>query len=234
MTADVGVLPEDIFRMPKRVAMAETVADEIAWAVAAGSLSPGEKLNEGDLGERMGVSRVPIREALKILRAQGIVAGEQNRGYRVAAFDNDTIGQVLEVRVQLETILLRDAIMAWRKAGDLATRLDAPLAAMQDAADKDDRGASLAADLSFHRAIAESSGNQVTRILWEAIARHVLIIFSRHDYRDDDLNAVVRHHKGFKRNIVDMIRSDSDAAEIRAKLEDHLLQVARGRKQKRA
>lgn len=93
--------------MPKRVAMAETVADEIAWAVAAVNLNPSE---------RMGVSRVPIRVALKILHAQGIVVGEPNRGYLVAAFDPDTIGEVLEVRVQQETILLRDAIMARRAA----------------------------------------------------------------------------------------------------------------------
>jgi DNA-binding GntR family transcriptional regulator len=231
---DAGVLPEDIFRLPKRVAMAATVADEIAWAVAAGHLNPGEKLNETELGERMGVSRVPIREALKILHAQGIVTGEQNRGYRVAAFDDKTIRDVLEVRVQLETILLRDAILSWRARRDMATALDAPLAALQDAADKDDRAASLAADLAFHRAIAESSGNEISSILWEAIARHVLIIFSRHDYRDDDLNAVVRQHKAFKRGIVDMIKSDADAESIRKRLEDHLLQVARARSQKRA
>jgi DNA-binding GntR family transcriptional regulator len=224
---DAGVLPEDIFRLPKRVAMAATVADEIAWAVAAGHLNPGEKLNETELGERMG-------EALKILHAQGIVTGEQNRGYRVAAFDDKTIRDVLEVRVQLETILLRDAILSWRARRDMATALDAPLAALQDAADKDDRAASLAADLAFHRAIAESSGNEISSILWEAIARHVLIIFSRHDYRDDDLNAVVRQHKAFKRGIVDMIKSDADAESIRKRLEDHLLQVARARSQKRA
>jgi DNA-binding GntR family transcriptional regulator len=231
--ADIDILPKDIFRLPRRVAMAETVADEIAWAIAAGHLDPGEKLNETDLGERMGVSRVPIREALKILHAQGIVTGEQNRGYRVAPFDEKTIRDVLEVRVQLETILLRDAILSWREQGDMATALDAPLAALQDAADKKDRAASLAADLRFHRAIAESSGNEITSTLWGAIARHVLIIFSRHDYRDDDLNAVVRHHKAFKRNIVEMIRSDADAATIRRRLEDHLLQVARSRTQER-
>jgi DNA-binding GntR family transcriptional regulator len=226
---DLSALSDDIFRIPKRVAMAETVADEIAWAISSGYFSPGEKLNEASLGERTGVSRAPIREALKILHAQGIVTGEQNRGYRVAPFDERTVRNVLEVRVALEAFLLRDAILNWRAAGDMATALDTPLAAMRDAAEKGDRPASLAADLDFHRAIANSANNEISRILWEAIARHVLIIFSRHDYRDDDLHAVHRQHEAFKRFICEMIESAADAETIKHGLEDHLLQVARGR-----
>ena len=75
--------------------------------------------------------------------------------------------------------------------------------------------------------IANASNNDVTRILWEAIARHVLIIFSRHEYRDDDLNAVTRQHEAFRDKIRDLIRVGGNTDELQAGLEDHLLQVSR-------
>lgn len=75
--------------------------------------------------------------------------------------------------------------------------------------------------------IANASSNDVTRILWEAIARHVLIIFSRHEYRDDDLNAVTRQHEAFRDKIRDLIRLGGNMDELQAGLEDHLLQVSR-------
>lgn len=220
---------DEIFRIPKRVALAETVADSVAWGISAGQWQPGEKISEAILAERTGVSRVPIREALKILNAQGIVSGEQNRGYRVAKFDGKTVRNVLEIRLALEAILLRDAILNWRAAGDMATTLDGPLEAMRRAALAGDRAASLAADLAFHRAIAVAADNEISRILWEAIARHVLIIFSQRQYRDDDLTSVVRQHEAFRAFIVSMIESEADGETVKLALEDHLLQVARTR-----
>jgi DNA-binding GntR family transcriptional regulator len=226
---DMSQLPgtEGLFRIPKRVGLAETVADSIAGAISAGHLQPGAKISETDFSERLGVSRVPIREALRILNAQGIVTGEQNRGYRVAMFDESTVKSVLELRLMLETILLRDAVQQWRANNEMAKALDAPIEAMREAARRGDRAASLAADLAFHRAIANAAANDITRILWEAIARHVLIIFSRHEYRDDDLNAVTRQHEAFRDKIRGLIRTGGNGDDLQASLEDHLLQVSR-------
>jgi len=224
----------ELFRLPKRVALADTVADSIASAISAGYFEPGQRLSEMSLAEQTGVSRVPIREALKILSAQGIVTGEQNRGYRVAPFDDKTVQNVLEVRLALETILLRDAILQWRANGDRASLLEGPLQRMRDAARDEDRAASLAADLDFHRAVANASANEICRVLWEALARHVLIIFSRQEYRDDDLVSVVAQHERFRDTIVEMIESDADAETIKLRLETHLLQVKRNRADARA
>jgi len=218
--------------MPKRVALAENVADTIAWAISVGTLKPDEKLGEARLAEQTGVSRLPIREALKILHAQGIVTGEQNRGYRVAQFDPKTVANVLEIRLVLESILLRDAIVHWRAAGDLqAVAFEAPLDAMRQAVAKDDRTASLAADLAFHRVIAVAARNDICKTLWEAIARHTLIIFNRREYRDDNLSSVVTQHQEFHRFICSMIQAPQDEAAIQRGLEDHLLHANRERVQ---
>lgn len=216
-----------MFRIPKRVPLAETIADTVAKAIATGLLQPEERVTETALAERIGVSRAPIREALKILQAQGIVTADASRGFRVASFDARTTEQTLEVRLSLEAILLRDAIAWWRGNDPSATSLNVPLARMHEAAVSDDRAASLEADLGFHRAIAAAAHNHIVEILWSAIARNVLIIFSLRKYRADDLHAVVRHHEALRDFIRRRMTAEPDFGAVRKEIEDHLLQVYR-------
>ncbi|WP_198666122.1 GntR family transcriptional regulator [Tropicimonas sp. IMCC34043] len=218
---------DEIFKLPKRVTLAETIADSVARAIATGILNPDERVTEVALADRIGVSRAPIREALKILHAQGIVTADSSRGFRVAAFDEATIEKVLEVRLSLEAILLRDAVLHWRQFDPAATELNVPIARMHEAAVNGDRAGSLEADLSFHKAIAVASHNQIVATLWSAIARHVMIIFSMRQYRADDLFSVVRHHEMFRDFIREQIRCDADPVALRKELENHLLQVSR-------
>lgn len=225
--SDLADMSENAFRIPKRVPLAEQIADTVAKAIATGLLAPEERITETALAERIGVSRAPIREALKILQAQGIVTADLSRGFRVASFDDRTIEQTLEVRLSLEAILLRDAIEWWRENDPLATALNVPIARMYEAAVADDRAASLEADLNFHKAIAEAAHNHIAEILWSAIARNVLIIFSFHRYRADDLHAIVSHHETLRDFIRDRIQSDTDFRSLREELENHLLQVYR-------
>ncbi len=224
---ELDAMAGNAFRIPKRVPLAEQIADTVAKAIATGLLEPEERITETALAERIGVSRAPIREALKILQAQGIVTADLSRGFRVASFDDRTIEQTLEVRLSLEATLLRDAITWWREHDPLATALNVPIARMHEAAVADDRAASLEADLSFHKAIAEAAHNHIAEILWSAIARNVLIIFSFRRYRADDLHAIVTHHEDLRDFIRDRIASDADFRALRAELENHLLQVYR-------
>lgn len=212
--------------------MAETIADSVAKAIAIGVLAPGERVKETVLAERVGVSRAPIREALKILYAQGIVTSDSSRGFRVASFDDQTIEKVLEVRLALEAILLRDAIVFWRKHDKNASPLEGPISRMREAAANNDLAASLEADLRFHRAISEAAPNDVVRILWSAIERHVMIIFSLQRYRADDLHAVITHHEKFRDFIRTQIAGETEPEALLKELENHLLQVSRMRSAK--
>jgi hypothetical protein len=129
---------------------------------------------------------VPIREALKVLHAQGILAGGGHRGYRVASFEPATIERVFELRLMLETYLLRDAVQRWRAGEADPGELDVAIRQMEMAAKAGDASMSLRADLDFHRTIARAAGNPIAATLWEAIARHVLVIFSLEPYRDNE------------------------------------------------
>lgn len=216
-------------RQPRRQSLAESIADTVAEAIANRNLEPGERIVELTLAEQMGVSRVPVREALKVLHAQGIITGGGHRGYRVAAFDEQTAQNVVELRLMLESILLRGAVRNWRAGkGDLSGLHEA-LETMRIAAKVDNRAMSLAADLDFHRAICLAAGNDVAATLWQAIARHVMIIFNRPEYRDDDLDAIVQQHEAFLDFVETAIEGDISDDEIARGLHDHLLQVSRAR-----
>jgi DNA-binding FadR family transcriptional regulator len=97
---------------------------------------------------------------------------------------------------------------------------------MEAAARMGDARASLRADLELHRAIRRAANNEVAGALWDAIARHVVIIFSLESYRDEDLAAVARQHASLREVILDQIRRPGSEEELRRAVEDHFLQVA--------
>jgi DNA-binding GntR family transcriptional regulator len=84
-----------------------SVAGRLREAILAGDLSPGEQIRQADWADRLGVSRVPIREALKALAAEGLLNHDHNRGYFVVRFGPREVAQIYLMRRLLETELLR-------------------------------------------------------------------------------------------------------------------------------
>lgn len=215
-------------RRTTKLPLPEVIADAVAEAIAMNRLQPGDRVVETALADELGASRVPTREALKVLHTQGILSGGR-RGYRVSVFDAAVVSQILELRLMLESILLRDAVANWRRGQARTDELHAIIGKMEAAARRGDTKASLRGDLDFHRAIGRASGNSIAATLWEAIARHVLIIFSRPEYRDEDIGAVPQQHRDLLRFIEDQITDPGSDEEIRRGLEEHLLLVLRRR-----
>jgi len=215
------------FPRPKRLSLADEIANTISEAIATRRLKSGERVVELSLVEKLGVSRVPIREALKVLHAQGILTGESHKGYRVAEFDDKTVENVLEVRLRVETILLRDAIQQWHDGAADMSGLDEAIRQMEIAAQIGDRLASLNADLQFHNAIRQSAHNDIAATIWDAIARHVMIIFNRENFRDDNLEAIVTQHTAFRDFIKKCVAHPPEEDVILEALREHFLQVAR-------
>lgn len=92
----------------------DTIASRISRALAeriiSGALTPGERLRQDHIAEEFGASHVPVREAFRLLEAQGLAVSEPRRGFRVAAFDLKEVREVAEMRAVLEVLALRHAI----------------------------------------------------------------------------------------------------------------------------
>jgi DNA-binding GntR family transcriptional regulator len=83
----------------RQPSLAVRIADALTDGVAGGAIEPGERLVETEIAARMGVSRVPLREALKLLEAQGIVEVLPHRGAWVVPFDEARVDRICEARV---------------------------------------------------------------------------------------------------------------------------------------
>lgn len=220
-------------RRPKRISLSEGVADSIAEAIATRIILPGERVVETTLAEKLGVSRVPIREALKVLHAQGILSGGGHRGYRIATFDPNVTQQVMESRLALESILLRDAIENWRSGIEDVGALQASIDEMRASAKAGNVRASLLADLEFHRTIRLAARNTIAGTLWDTIARHVMIVFNLDRYRDSDLEAIPKQHEEFRQFILaEVAKPTSSFSDIATALEDHMLLIERTKRRK--
>jgi DNA-binding GntR family transcriptional regulator len=215
MMADGLVLP--FARSPS---LAEQAAEAIVGGIASGVFKPGERLVESNLAATLQMSRVPLREALKILEAQGILESVPHRGTFVPAFDGTRIDQICEARIALEKIALRDALGNREELATLVGRLDALIATMEQAAARLAWMEVSKADLDFHRAICEASGNAIVKTLWESLARHVLIVFGQEIRDEKDAVIMGPQH----RRLRDLI-AKGDIATLTAEIPSHILRL---------
>ena len=174
----------------------EQVADGIVEGVAAGILKPGQRLREADLSARMSVSRVPVREALKILDTQGVVQCVPHRGVRVVEIDDRKITQVRDARASaLEKIAVRQAAATYAREPARLQRLDVIIDRMAEISQAEDWSALNQADIAFHREVLNASNNEIVLNLWEGLARHIRIIFAVESYGNVFAKTVVREHR---------------------------------------
>lgn len=80
---------------------------QVRQMILDGELLPGEKVLQAELAERLAVSRIPLREALSTLQAEGILTHRPNTGWTVARFSPGDVAQLYRMRQLLETELLR-------------------------------------------------------------------------------------------------------------------------------
>ena len=88
--------PPQLLSLAPASGLAERAAEAIVLGVASGALQPGQRLVEVELARLLQMSRVPLREALKILEAQGIVESTPHRGTHIATFDESRIDEICE------------------------------------------------------------------------------------------------------------------------------------------
>ncbi|MEM9317988.1 MAG: GntR family transcriptional regulator [Pseudomonadota bacterium] len=125
--------------------------------IAAGVLQPGERLDEVRLTERFGVSRTPVREALKQLVGQGILIPGEKRGVRVAEYSRAQLAQIFEAMHEIEAACAR--IVAQRLTLLSRAEIEAAQAHCITAAEAGDVPAYLRANEAFHETIYQATGN---------------------------------------------------------------------------
>ncbi|MCR1783988.1 GntR family transcriptional regulator [Nocardioides carbamazepini] len=149
----------------------EMIADELRREIGSGRIRPGEKLSEARLAARFGVSRMPVREALKELETAGFVSVEQRRGTFVKQMRKHDILDLFEVREAVEGMAAR--LCATRAGNELLSRIDEVMAEMHRVVEAGDIDVYGDVDARLHALIAEGSGNDRLREHYRLLVQHI-------------------------------------------------------------
>ena len=138
-------------------AIRDHVADVLRQTLLEGRFLPGENLSEVAIASQFNVSRGPIREAMFVLAAEGLLNHTLNRGFSVLNFSAEDLEQIERVRVPLESLALAEARV--RVTPQEVIRLKAVKAELCRLYEAGDRQGSLRSEIDFHSSIWEMSGN---------------------------------------------------------------------------
>jgi DNA-binding GntR family transcriptional regulator len=88
----------------------QRVADYLRQAILGGDIKPGQRVRQAMVAERFGASRLPVREALRMLEAEGLIENEANKGARVPLLDMHEVDIIYQMRERLEPLALSQSI----------------------------------------------------------------------------------------------------------------------------
>jgi DNA-binding GntR family transcriptional regulator len=175
------------------ITLVDQVFDAIVRGAAEGRFLPGDRVVEADIARELKVSRVPVREALRLLESQGIMVNTPYKGMHMMEVDAAHLRNILVVRVALEKIAALEAAKVLRRDPTSAALLDAGLTQMRKAV-REKNGFELArADTEFHRALCRLSGNDVLVQIWEGLAHRLTIIIGLSTL-ERNLNGIYQEH----------------------------------------
>lgn len=149
-----------------------------------GSLPTESRIREREVAERLGVSRVPIREAFPRLEAEGYIRTLPHRGAVVAPMEADDVAELFDVRASLETLAARLAAM--RCAGGASgERLSQALSTAERALGADTGGELAEAASDFHDVLVELAGSRLLQDLMLPVRGRVKRLFHLTNTPDD-------------------------------------------------
>ncbi|MBS0476249.1 MAG: FCD domain-containing protein [Proteobacteria bacterium] len=175
MNTPLTSAPEQALALVQSTSLNRLVAESIEDMILGGELAPGSKLNEMALAQRFGISRGPLREALRMLEESGLIRQEKNRGAHVRKIALSEAADIYDVRAGLDAAAGR--LLAERITPDQLRTLREMTAAMRDIqAGEVERFHEL--NLSFHDCIVGMTGNPVLTEQYRRLTK-LLALFRR-------------------------------------------------------
>jgi DNA-binding GntR family transcriptional regulator len=204
------------------------IADQLRNLITRGSLAPGMHLGQSQLADRFEASRVPVREALKLLVAEGLINHDPNRGFFVAEVSSAEARQLYRMRHLLESELL--STVAWPDEEKLA-ELVALVDELDDLSEAGDRARWAVRHRDFHNAVFDLSPDKTivaeVKRLWTLSDRYRSLMPPKSSplrNRLTDENQLIKALK--RKNREDLLRVFSEG---RTRVEKMLLDILQHR-----
>jgi DNA-binding GntR family transcriptional regulator len=195
--------------------LAQQAADRIREMIRSGRLKTGDRIREESMCAAMGVSRTPLREALRILSSEGLIESIPNRGSCVAQPSIETVGEMFFVMAILEGTCARLCAQHLDPKG--LRRLDELFEKLERHCREENRAQYMAVNHRFHSLVQELAGNQVLSRIIDGLRQKILLHRYRQIYLPDRLQESMREHRALQKALRE---KKPDAAE--ACMREHL------------
>ena len=198
--------------------LAKLVRDDTLALILKGVLVPGQRINEPDVANRLKVSRVPVREALRELESSGLVVSRKHSGVFVRELGETEIRDLYQLRGLLDGFAGRCAAqlpLEQRKV--LSMLLTAATSAMMQAYSQQDVQAYYAENLRFHWAIVQATGNQQLLETYRGIVQKLHLSRLKNLSQSVAMQVSISEHV----EIVDALRN-GDAQQCEALMAQHV------------
>ncbi|MCA3596198.1 MAG: GntR family transcriptional regulator [Methylobacterium sp.] len=194
----------------------DEVAERIRDLIRSGELEPNSRVNELELAERFGISRTPLREAIKILATEGMLELLPNRGARVAAVNEAEIDEMLEVIAGLEANAAR--LLAMRISDSEIADIAELHEVMLEAYEKRDEAHYFTLNRQIHEAMMRAAKNATLAQLYAGLSSRIQRFrYAAHKTPEQWRRAIDEHE--------DMLRLmiERDGEKLAALMERHIL-----------
>lgn len=175
--------------------LAKLVRDEVLALILQGSLVPGQRINEPEVAARLGVSRVPVREALRELESSGLVVARKHAGVFVRQLEAQEITDLYQMRGLLDGYAGRQAAqLPPEHLKRLLIELRDSILVMKDAANQSDVQLYYRENLKFHWAIVNACGNQTLTETYRSIVQKLHLSRLKNLSQDVGMQASIAEH----------------------------------------
>ena len=191
----------------------------IRQRILNGTYPPGARLKEDEIARSLGISRTPVRDALRRLSGEGIVLFALNQGARVSSWTADDMEEITALRATLESFAAE--LAATKIDTDGIARLEEIQASMTrcvEAGDRPDVEGIARCNNDFHQAIIDIAGNTRLRIALQQVINMPLILQKFAAFDDERLQRSLTHH----RDIIAALEA-GDAAWAASAMRSHIL-----------
>ena len=185
----------DRFNDVRDTSLAKLVRDDMLGLILKGVFAPGQRINEPEVASRLGVSRVPVREALRELESSGLVVARKHSGVFVRQLEAAEIRDLYQVRGLLDGFAGRQAtgLPPTKKTALLAV-LDAAAEAMKDAASLQEVQRYYGENLRFHWALIEACDNRTLAETYRGVVQKLHLSRLKNLARDVGMQVSIAEH----------------------------------------
>lgn len=186
--------------------LADQVHARLREHIVGGRFRDGHRIVERDIAEELGVSRGPVRDAIRMLEVEGLVVTSPRRGTRVAVPSEEDAAEMYAIREALEP--LAATMLVARGDARAIADLERAVDELAQAVRANDWAAATTADLHFHGLIFRHSGSRRLLRIWEGMDKPLLLIFQLHRPMYSSITDVLERHRAY----LDVLRRGDVAA----------------------